>query len=114
MRRDRGDDEWRSRERWREFFDERVPNDTDLSEEQLASLREAEIDDRLAASVDDEEIERRRRCAHYRLLDRLDTDLIRTYLDEDAEFWSPRAPVPTTGSGGWRRPSRPGGSTTGH
>ncbi|WP_096388984.1 NAD(P)/FAD-dependent oxidoreductase [Halopenitus persicus] len=80
------DPEWGDRERWREYFDEHSPDEIELSDESVVELREAEIDDRLAAYVSDDEIERRTQRAHDRILDHLDTDRIRTYLDRvDAE-----------------------------
>lgn len=75
------DPEWGDRDRWREYFNERIPDDIDLSEETIAELREAEIDDRLAAYRSDDEIEQREQRAHERILEHLDTDRIRAYLD---------------------------------
>ncbi|MFB6121778.1 MAG: FAD-dependent oxidoreductase [Halobacteriaceae archaeon] len=69
----RGGDE---RAHWREYWDENAPDDAD------EALREAEIEDRLDRYVTDADIERRRRAAHERILDHLDNDLIRAYLDE--------------------------------
>jgi len=82
------DPEWGDRERWRDLFDDRIPDDIDLDEERVTALREQEIDDRLDAYITDEEIQARREQAHDRILDELDTDRIRAYLDRvdaDAE-----------------------------
>jgi len=82
LRRERArEDEWGDRERWREFFQNRLPDDHGLSEDELVELREREIDDRLDAYVSDEEIDRRRQRAHDAILEALDTDRIRAYLD---------------------------------
>ncbi|WP_135822230.1 NAD(P)/FAD-dependent oxidoreductase [Halostella litorea] len=87
VRRERArDPEWGTRDRWREAFDERMPDDLDLPAETVEELREAEVDDRLDAYISDEEIEARRKRAHDRILDHLDTERIRAYLDRvDAE-----------------------------
>ena len=42
------DEEWSDRDRWREFFNDRLPDNHELSEEQLVEIREREIDRRLA------------------------------------------------------------------
>ncbi|GAA0288256.1 NAD(P)/FAD-dependent oxidoreductase [Halobacterium noricense] len=75
------DEEWADPDRWREYFDEHVPEDHDLADDELIELREAEVDDRLGRYVDDEEIDRRRQEAHDRILEHLDDDRIRAYLD---------------------------------
>lgn len=69
-------DEWADRERWREWFDERIPAEHDLDQERLLELREREIDRKFDAYLADEEIERRTERAHRRLLDHLDDDLV--------------------------------------
>jgi hypothetical protein len=70
------DEEWRDRDRWREWFDDRVPDDHGLSEERRVELRERDIDRSFAAYLTDEEIERRGRRGQRRLLDHVDDDLI--------------------------------------
>ncbi|MFD1600598.1 NAD(P)/FAD-dependent oxidoreductase [Halobellus rarus] len=75
------DEEWGTRDRWREYFENHVPDDHGLSDEELAELREAEIDDRLDAYITDDEIDRRKQQAHDQILEHLDTDRIRAYLD---------------------------------
>jgi len=79
------DDEWGDPDRWREFFDRHVPEGHDPSDAELAELREKEVEDRLDRYVADEEIEDRRRRAHDRVLEHLDDDRIRAYLDRDDE-----------------------------
>jgi len=82
LRRERArDDEWGDRERWREYFQNHLPDDHGLSEDELDELREQEIDDRLDAYVTDDEIDRRKQQAHDAILESLDTDRIRAYLD---------------------------------
>ncbi|QLK25966.1 FAD-dependent oxidoreductase [Natrinema zhouii] len=70
------DDEWRDRDRWREQFDDRLPEDHDLQTERLAAIREREIDRRLETYLADDEIERRIERGHERLLEHIDDDLI--------------------------------------
>ena len=70
------DDEWRDRERWREWFDERTPGETDIRGERLRELREREIDRRLDTYLDDATIERRTEAGHERLLEHGDDDAI--------------------------------------
>ncbi|MGB9965238.1 NAD(P)/FAD-dependent oxidoreductase [Halobacterium sp. CBA1126] len=79
------DEEWADPDRWREYFDEHVPEDHDLSDEQLAALRDAEASDRLDRYVDEETVERRRREAHDRILEHLDDERIRAYLDRTGD-----------------------------
>lgn len=76
--------EWADRDRWREWYDDEAPDDPD------AELRERYIDDRLDAYLDEAEIAARRTRAHRALaehldpgalLDALDDERIRTYLD---------------------------------
>ncbi|WP_424018349.1 FAD-dependent oxidoreductase [Halorientalis pallida] len=95
------DDEWTDRERWREWFDGQVLDDLSREAETVDRVREAVIDEKLAAYIDDAEIERRAERGHRRLaatldddaivdglddptvvLDSLDDDTIRSYLDE--------------------------------
>jgi thioredoxin reductase len=69
----RRDDE---RGRWRDYWDASAPTDADHDD-----LFETELASRLDRYVTADERERRRREAHDRLLDHLDTDRIRAYLD---------------------------------
>ncbi len=73
------DDEWRDRERWREWFDDRVPDDHDFSEETRTALREREIDRRFEEYFSTEEIEKRVKRGHDRLLEHIDDDRILEY-----------------------------------
>lgn len=70
------DDEWSGRERWREWFDDRLPENHDLSEEQRLDLRKADVDRRLAEYLSANEIEHRTERGHERLLEHIDDDLI--------------------------------------
>ena len=69
------DDEWADRDRWREWYDERRPADH-TDDNQWATMRERDIDRRLATYLTDEEIDRRVERGHRRLLDHVDDDLI--------------------------------------
>lgn len=91
VRRERArNEEWSDRDRWREFFENRTPDDHGLSDEELAELREAVIDDRLDGYISDDEIDQRKQQAHDQLLEQLDTNRIRAYLDRvDADTEAP-------------------------
>jgi len=75
--------EWEDRDRWREWFAEKVPDEHDFDPEELAALREAEIDRVLDTYVDDGVIDRRRERAHERLLDHLDSERILDHVDDE-------------------------------
>ncbi|SIS13889.1 NAD(P)/FAD-dependent oxidoreductase [Natronorubrum thiooxidans] len=70
------DDEWGDRDRWREWFDDRLPSDHDLDEERRVELRERDIDRSLETYLSDEEIKRRRVHGQQRLLEHIDDELI--------------------------------------
>ena len=70
------DDEWHSRERWREWFDDRLPENHNLDEKRRDTLREAEIDRRLDEYLAAEEIDHRVERGQKRLLSHIDDDLI--------------------------------------
>ncbi|SFR41795.1 FAD-dependent monooxygenase [Halogeometricum limi] len=73
MRRDAelaGDDP--DRDDWREWFDDRVPEDCDVDEARLRELREADIDRRLSTYLSEEDVEERTRDAHERLAEHLE------------------------------------------
>jgi choline dehydrogenase-like flavoprotein len=76
------EDEWADRERWREWFAQRIPNDCSFDDDQLVELREAEIDRRLATYISTEEIEERTARGHRRLAERLDDQFLLNVLDE--------------------------------
>jgi len=79
------DGEWSDRDRWREWFDEQVPNAHDLDEDRHVELRERDIDRSFETYLSDEEIERRGLRGQKRLLEYVDDDLIRKYaVDLDA------------------------------
>ncbi|MFH5797165.1 FAD-dependent oxidoreductase [Haladaptatus sp. CMAA 1911] len=68
--------EWADPDRWREWFDERTPDDHDLDEERLVELREQEIDRKFATYLSDEEIDRRVERGQKRLLEHIDDERI--------------------------------------
>ncbi|WP_137290558.1 FAD-dependent oxidoreductase [Natronorubrum halophilum] len=70
------DGEWSERSRWREYFDDQLPDNHDLEEARLEAMREREIDRRFATYLSDNEIERRIERGHKRLLEHVDDDLI--------------------------------------
>ncbi|ELY98967.1 FAD-dependent oxidoreductase [Natrialba aegyptia] len=80
------DDEWSDRDRWREYFDDRLPADHDLGAERLATIREQEIDRRFAMYLSDDEIDRRSERGQQQLLEHIDDELILAAAREiDAE-----------------------------
>jgi len=70
------DDEWRARDAWRAWFEDRVPDDHGLDEQRLQALREEEIDRYLETYVSDDEIDRRAERGQERLLDHVDDELV--------------------------------------
>ncbi|WP_132059324.1 NAD(P)/FAD-dependent oxidoreductase [Halorussus amylolyticus] len=86
------DDEWSDRDRWREWFEGRIPDDHGLGDDRLAELREADIDRSFETYLAPDEIEDRERRGLARLvetvgpdrvLDALDDERIREYLDSE-------------------------------
>jgi len=70
------DDEWRDRDAWREWFEDRLPDDHGLDQERLEALREREIDRYLETYVSDDEIDRRAERGQARLLAHVDDELV--------------------------------------
>ncbi|WP_415380438.1 FAD-dependent oxidoreductase [Halosimplex sp. TS25] len=70
------DDEGRDRDRWREWFDDRLPDGHDFDPDELAEIRATEIDRVFETYIDDEAIERRHERAQERLLDHVDDERI--------------------------------------
>ncbi|MFC6824570.1 NAD(P)/FAD-dependent oxidoreductase [Halopelagius fulvigenes] len=68
--------EWGTRDRWREWFDGRLPEEHSLPAERVAELREREIDRKFDTYLSDDDIERRTRRGHERLLERIDDELV--------------------------------------
>lgn len=86
------DDEWDDRDRWREWFDDRLPDDHDLDEERHAELRERDIDRRLETYLDVAEIDRRTERGQELLLDHIDDELVLEAAREiESERGSPGA-----------------------
>lgn len=94
-------DEWRDRERWVEYFDERrTPENVDLDDDERERIRDTCIDDRLSAYVTSDDIDRRashgqRYLAEHldveavvatsdaeHILEAIDDEVIRAYLDD--------------------------------
>ncbi|WP_224337478.1 NAD(P)/FAD-dependent oxidoreductase [Haloprofundus halobius] len=85
--------EWTDRDRWREWFDGRLPDDCEVDESTLVDLRERQIDRRFEAYLSDDEIDRRTRRGQRRLLEHLDDDLV---LDAAREIAAEREGSGTT------------------
>ncbi|WP_435066235.1 NAD(P)/FAD-dependent oxidoreductase [Halobaculum sp. EA56] len=69
-------DEWRDRDRWREWFAEQLPDDHGLDKARRVALREREIDRSFETYLSDEEIEQRGVRGQKRLLCHVDDELI--------------------------------------
>lgn len=87
------DDEWRTRGRWREWYDDRFPDDHDLDEERYEALREREIDRSLGSYLSETEVERRAARGQRRLLEHVDDE----YILEAAEQIEAREPSTEAG-----------------
>ena len=74
--------EWADRDHWVEYIDGQRPDDSDLSDEQWAKLRNEQIDRRFDGYVSNEEIAHRSELAHRGLLEHIDDELIREYAAE--------------------------------
>ncbi|EMA53189.1 NAD(P)/FAD-dependent oxidoreductase [Halococcus salifodinae] len=85
-------DEWRDRERWAEWFDDRLPDDHDCSTARLDELCEREIDRRLDQYLSDEEIATRTRRGQSRLLEHVDDERV---LERAREIEAERRAVET-------------------
>ncbi|GAA0291921.1 NAD(P)/FAD-dependent oxidoreductase [Halarchaeum salinum] len=68
--------EWATRERWREWFAERAPDDVDLNDEHVVEIREREIDRRLDAYREADEIAAAEERGQRRLLEHVDDEYI--------------------------------------
>jgi threonine dehydrogenase-like Zn-dependent dehydrogenase len=68
--------EWTDRDRWVEYADDQRPDDHDVSDDAWAALRDEELDRRFEAYITDEEIDRRDRTSHERLVEHLDDEVV--------------------------------------
>lgn len=68
--------DWAGRDRWREWFENELPDDHGLEGTELERLRERYIDRAFETKLSDAEIERRTERGHRRLLEHLDDDLV--------------------------------------
>jgi hypothetical protein len=74
---------WGERERWYEWYDERVPADTDTDPVTLETLRESYVDDAFATRRTDDEVDALTERAHRRLATSLDAEAVLDALDDD-------------------------------
>lgn len=79
--------EWESRARWREWFENELPDDHGLDGAELEQLRERYIDRAFDTKLFDAEIERRTERSHRRMLDYIGDDLV---LERAKEIQSTR------------------------
>lgn len=75
------EEEHLTREFWRDYFENQRPDGLEMDDDRFRKLREAEVDRRLDVNITDEEMAARTERAHDRLLEHIDTDRIRAYLD---------------------------------
>ena len=68
-------EEWRDRDRWREWVDDNAPEDVEVTDEEYERIREREIDARLSTYVEREEIERRSERGRRRLAEYLNAEI---------------------------------------
>lgn len=80
--------EWGERERWREWFENELPDDHDLDADERARLREEYLDRAFETKLTDDAIEGRTERGQRRLLDHLNDEII---LDYAAEIRAARA-----------------------
>lgn len=85
--------EWGDRDRWREWFDNQVPDDADVEDERLTDLRESYIDRafetrRTAEAVEEAELRGVRRFVETigtdRVLNAIPDEALRAHLESDA------------------------------
>ncbi|MFC6717036.1 hypothetical protein ACFQGT_06945 [Natrialbaceae archaeon GCM10025810] len=74
-------DEWADPERWVEYLASNAPDERE--DEAVRRLGEAYAEERLAAYVDAETVERRRAAGHRRLAELLDGDLLLEAIDDE-------------------------------
>lgn len=74
--------EWADRERWREWFDNEVPDEHDADEEELEDLREQYIDRAFQTKRSEAEIDALSTRGHQRLLEHIEDDVILEYAEE--------------------------------
>ena len=91
------DGEWGDRDRWRESFEERAPDDYDVSEDRFQELREAYVDRAFETHRSTEEVADLTDRAHRRLVEHLDDDVV---LERAAEIESERDGDSETAPGG--------------
>lgn len=74
--------EWGDRDRWREWFHNQLDDEYEVSDDRLEELRETYIDHAFETRVSNEEVDAREKDGQRRLLDHLDDDVIRAYVEE--------------------------------
>ncbi len=75
--------EWGDRERWRAWFDDHVPDGTDIDDDRLAELRERTVDRAFDSHRDDAEVADRTEAGHRAIAERLDPDVLADVVDVD-------------------------------
>ncbi|WP_129115712.1 FAD-dependent monooxygenase [Halegenticoccus tardaugens] len=78
------DDEWRDRDRWREWFDgNKVPDSPAIDDDRVECVREEYIDSTLATYVEADEIDRRTARGQRRIARHLDDAALLDAVDDD-------------------------------
>jgi len=70
------DDEWSDRGRWREWFENELPDDHDLKEDRLVELRDRDVDRLFESYLPEDEIQQRTGQGQERLLDHINDERI--------------------------------------
>lgn len=79
------EEEWSSRDRWREWFEDRLPDDIDVEDDGLSELREREIYRRLDSYVEDSEMEKMAEEGQRRLVREMDPEVVVEVAEEIRE-----------------------------
>ncbi len=86
--------EWADRDRWREWFENELPDDHDLDDDRLATLRETYIDEAFETLASDDEVEARAdrgvaalvdAIGPERVLSAVNDETIRAYTNREIE-----------------------------
>ncbi|MFP4554961.1 MAG: FAD-dependent monooxygenase [Actinomycetota bacterium] len=75
--------EWADRDRWREWFENELPDDHDLTEAELVELREQYIDAAFATRLDNETVAARSERGLSRLVEELGAERVLEAMDDE-------------------------------
>jgi hypothetical protein len=75
--------EWAERDRWREWFENELPDDHDLDEDRLVELQERYIDDAFDTALSDEAAAERAERGRRRLVEELGVERVLDVVDDE-------------------------------